>query len=427
MKLLKSKKRVNYWISKNQIPLGLTKNKEIIWKRFTFKSDSLIFSARPGIGKSVMLKSFYFWLFQNQRPLIVFDPEGLDHRLSYFPNSHALKLPPDTKPWGIKKLDSGQRAYYFTISKNPMPHERKFIPALSTFGVKELRSLGFSPGAIRKFLNLLEEYGPFKDFETLMDFIHKFPIREDIAEKYQRNMPFILHNKNYLPNDVILSSTKNNMVQHLYSIMQEGIFSLNPEDNVSFIDLIKKGHSVFLSFDGHYDVCRAMVGKIAGEVISYLKYLEDIGERDTFGQPWFIFEEMDGIIPRNPEPYEEPIVETLAQLILRFRKLSVGMAGACPSLTSLNKKVTQGFHEYIFGRFAGTELTEIASITQENSIISLVNNLYWNRHVNGGAGEREVLYVTELKQKYKIDPFECPCEIHREPTKVRKHESSDIL
>jgi len=148
--------------------------------------------------------------------------------------------------------------------------------------------------------------------------------------------------------------------------------------------------------------------------------LEDKGERYTFGQPWFIFEEMDGIIPRSPESYEEPIVDTLARLILRFRKLSVGMAGACPSLTSLDKKVAQSFHEYIFGRFAGTELNEIASITQETSIIPIINNLYWNRHVNYGAGEREVLYVTELKQKFKIDPFECPCEIHREPTGVRK-------
>jgi len=329
-------------------------------------------------------------------------------------------LPPNTKPQGIRFLETGQRAYYFTISNNPMKHEKKFIPALSELGNKELRSLGFSPGAIRKFINILEEYGPFKDFESLLEFVQKFPIREDIAERYQRNMPILIHNKEYKPHDIVLSSTKNNLIQHLYQIIQEKIFSLNKTDNISFIDLIKRGHSVFLSFNGHYDICRAMVGKIAGEVISYLKDLEDKGERYTFGQPWFIFEEMDGIIPRSPESYEEPIVDTLARLILRFRKLSVGMAGACPSLTSLDKKVAQSFHEYIFGRFAGTELNEIASITQETSIIPIINNLYWNRHVNYGAGEREVLYVTELKQKFKIDPFECPCEIHREPTGVRK-------
>jgi len=420
MKLLQNAKKRNYWVEKNQIPIGFTRNKELIWKRFTPKSDSLIIPARPGIGKSVILKNFYFWLFQNQRPLIVFDPEGLDHRLSYYPNSRPIKLPPNTKPQGIRFLETGQRAYYFTISNNPMKHEKKFIPALSELGNKELRSLGFSPGAIRKFINILEEYGPFKDFESLLEFVQKFPIREDIAERYQRNMPNLIHNKEYKPHDIVLSSTKNNLIQHLYQIIQEGIFSLNKTDNISFIDLIKRGHSIFLSFNGHYDICRAMVGKIAGEVISYLKDLEDKGERYTFGQPWFIFEEMDGIIPRSPESYEEPIVDTLARLILRFRKLSVGMAGACPSLTSLDKKVAQSFHEYIFGRFAGTELNEIASITQETSIIPIINNLYWNRHVNYGAGEREVLYVTELKQKFKIDPFECPCEIHREPTGVRK-------
>lgn len=418
MRIFTRKSKQNYWIDQNKIPLGYVGDdpEKVIYKRLTNLSDSFFFFARPGVGKSVMLKSLYFFLWLSGRPIIIFDPTGMDHRLSFKENSRPENLPYATEKMGIAKhpFDPDKKVMYLNTSEYHYPWEQRYIPRLVDLGFHELLSLGFSEGACVEIKRILEDYSPFEDYDVLIDFIQKFPVRDGQAvsyrKKYDRGLGknITSHHTFYKDGAWLNSQTKNNLVRSLYKVKEEGILSLHEEKDFDFLQWIKDGNSIVFSFNRSYEITRIVVSRISRQILTWKSRG---GGRGI--QPWLIFEEMDRVFPENADPKEKDVVDFLSELILQLRKTSVGIAGSCASLIRTNKNIIENAHNIIFGQIKGRNLTQIANFYNP-ATANRVKNLYWNRYANNLRGEREFLYIDEFGQQFKIKPFQAPCEIHRE-------------
>lgn len=415
MRIYGTEKHINFWAESEKVPLGKTtgENQAVIYKRLTHMADSFFFFARPGVGKSVMLKLFYYFLWLSRRPLIIFDPTGMDHRLSYKPNKYAINLPPNTSAGGIAEhpIDPEKKVAYLNVAEYHFDWERRYLPNINSLERSELLSLGFSDGAQDEMRKILKTYGPFEDYEELIDFINKFPVNPGDAKRNQtrhkKGLFITKHHTFYKEGAYLNQQSKSNMLRILFKLSEEKLISLHGKEDFDFMSWIKAGNSIVFSFNRDYDVTRSVVSLVAKKILKW-KTQSSRGE-----QLWLIFEEMDKVFPQYPREREREIVEYLSELILQLRKLSLGIAGSCASMIQTNKNIIENAHNIIFGQIKGRNLNEIRNFYNP-ATADKVKNLYWNRHANFGKGEREFLYIDEMGNQFKINPFESPCEIHRE-------------
>lgn len=416
MQLFKTQQFVNPWIKQNRIPLGrlASDTSEIIYKIHSQLADSFLIAARPGVGKSVLMKLIYYFLYLFRRPVIIFDPEGLDHRLSYSPTKDLKNLPPGINPQGLDDI------YYYNISsKESMNHEQIYSPNLNDYKYTELMSLGFSPGAAIELKRLLTEYGSFDDFDGLYHFLREFPTNEFAAKVLaKKKYKEIEHHTFYKTGDWILSNTKNSIIVNLTKIMEEKIISLSKDNSIDMQTLLNKGRSMCFSFDGNYDVARVEISKKIGQVIEWARNTD----RTKYAMPYLIFEDQDMITPRYLAPgtsaeKQKDIIEKISQLILRCRKLSIGSGYTCPALWNIHPNIIENTNENILGKFRGRHLQQIKDVFGF-SVAETVSYLKWDKYKN----EREFLYLNEFENRYKILPFSPPMDFHREIQKKKRYE-----
>jgi len=218
MRLTTTTKTHNYWINRNGIPLGRSAyDGRIITKRVPMISDNIIVSAMPGRGKSVLVR-LLIWFISQVRPVIVFDWEGEDHKLSYKKNSSKENLPPENDYSNkTMKPEAVARAEFFNYTNELDNHEKRAKPNIENYSADELRGLGFPPGASMKLREIIKTYSPFKDLRQLFDFIQQFPTTErDAIKKYQNSD---LRKKHHGERDTMPTQTKQSLLTYLYRNM----------------------------------------------------------------------------------------------------------------------------------------------------------------------------------------------------------------
>lgn len=405
------------WDESQKIPLGYTPESEtIIYKPLTTLSDTFFWFARPGIGKTVVMKLVVFYLWLSGRPIIIFDPTGMDHRLSYKPNTYPKNLPPDMKPMGMNVHPQLKtKVKYLNVSDNRFNWEQKYAPNINNLSHSELKSFGFSDGAADFLRKILINYGPFQNFDDLVDFIAKFPINPNTARSYAakartgKTQQITKHHTFYKEGEYMNSNTKGNLERSLFKIIESRLLSLNDEDEFDVLEWIQKGNSVVISFNRNYELARAMLSRVSTQIINW-KVSGGYGI-----QPWLIFEEMDQLLPRYPKESEKEVVEHNTELVNQLRKLSLGVAGSSASILKTSLTPIENAHNKMYGQMKGRAPNLIKYLDNE-FISNQVKTLHWNRYRN----EREFLYVNEFGNSFKIIPFESPCEIHREFRKKKE-------
>ena len=407
MQLFKQHEITSYWIAANKIPLGRNPDnpEKIIFKILPRISDSLIISASPGRGKSVIFRLLN-WFISQIRPTIMFDWEGEDHKLSYYPNSKPINLPPYIRPSPIP------RALFFsypspsTVAEDKEKYEEQVIPNLNDYNSDELRGMGFPVGSAMELKRILKQYGEFKDLMEVYEFIKAFPTNERESKTSYKDRE---EKKKYVNlGDSIPSQTKQSLLKYLYSIIEKNLFCLTYDKMPFYIDLLKRRYNLFLNFNGFVDLARVEISKRLSEIIKLRK-------KDPDGvAPAVFYEEADRIIPRYIIDSEEKkkveyVLSEIVNASLRARKLRVAQYFNTPSLSNLHRIIVDNSNEKIFGEMSGFDLMEVKRCTDE-FVMNMVTSLKFNRYRN----IREFVFRNEFKNTFKFIPFECPQELHRE-------------
>jgi len=405
-KLFQQRESRNYWINKNQIPLGnVPESESTIFKIMPKISDSLVMGAMTGRGKSVIFRNIN-WFVANIRPCIVFDWEGEDHKLSHYANKQPINLPPHTAPSRVPNSLFFSYPSPSIDEEDVEKYEVKVVPNLNNYSSDELRGLGFPTGASMELKRTLKHYGPFDDLMELHTFIKCFPTNareSSIAYRHRED-----YKRPFDEFDTIPSQTKQSLLKYLYSVIEKNLFALTNKRVPYYIKLLKQGKNIFLNFNGFVDLARVEISKVLKEVIKFRKKNpEDVA-------PALFYEEADRIIPRVTEDSEERkkieyIKSELVNSSLRARKLKIAQYFNTPSLYRLDKTIIDNSNEKIFGEMRGYDLAEVKRCTND-SVMYMVSRLKFNRYKN----IREFVFRNEFKNTFKFVPYECPQEMHRE-------------
>lgn len=401
MRLFRPKKINNVWVARNQIPLGrIPYTDKVVYKRMPRISDNIIISAMPGRGKSVIGRILIYFI-SHVRPVIVFDWEGEDHKLSYRPNSINENLPPSTLPNPVPD------SVFLCYTNENESWEKQVTPDLTTYDYRELRCLGFAPGAARRLDEIMEKYGPFEDIPTLYKFIARFPTNEKTSKDLYKNRD-MRRKHNYELYDVLATQTKDSLMTYLYHVKSQELFRLDKKNYPDIIKYVSKGKNVFLNFKGEVEIARIELVKIMTQVINYRKKYPNLP------CPYLFIEEGDRLVPhketdRDEKKAGEYALHKLIECYKRARKLRLGQCFITPTLSNLNRTIIDLSFEKIFGEMTGQDLKEVKRCAGEY-VEMQVSGLHFNRYKN----IREFVYRDEFKNTWKFEPFACPQEMHRE-------------
>lgn len=388
------------YIDKGIIPLGLSINGELIYKIVPRISDSLLISAMPGRGKSVLFRLIY-WFVSQVRPIIVFDWEGEDHKLSYYSNSKPENLPPGMFPSSI------HNAVFFVYGSGGEHYEKKIKPDITDYDIDELEAIGFSTAAALDLKKIFRNY-KLKDMYDLIDFVRKFPCNnweaDRLLKKLERGeMPHKAF-KNYTEGDSVGLMVKQGMIKQLENLANKDVFRLDHDEDYNIINLLEQGKNVFFNFCGDVGLARVEIMKKMGQIIGYRKkYPNSVA-------PAVFFEEADALFPKNPSDRERPLVMRGTYYLLRGRKYSLAQYYCCPSFDNLNPRIVSACNEKILGQMEGRDINSLMELTRDDYLYYQVKGLAYNRY----SGDREFIYINEFRKAFVFKPFECPQEIHRE-------------
>lgn len=407
MRCITTQTFANEFIRHNQIPLGWHyPSGELIFKLQSYLSDSMLLTSKPGVGKSVLGALIIAFKSLFKIPVVIFDLDGLDHCLHYYPNSRPENLPHGIEPFGMR-----QNYIYFNISDKKHYYETLFHGYIGEYRDSELTAGGFSGGAAKELLRLIETYcEPYsiRDWVALQNLVRIFPSNDREAERHK--FVEILHNGKRMKitleeGDWILPVTKNSISVNLSNIIKDKLlFTLEPDKDVNFKAFLTKGISMVFSYDGNYALGRMDIVRRLRELIPWKK-----GHPDNVA-PYIFIEDVDKVAPMNPTEKEKGIVEIVSDMILRSRKLGFGSLYSTPAISRLHPKVYEDLNEYIFGKVRGqANLTKIAGLI-DPECAEKVRRLYHNRYEN----VRRFFYINEFDNRYEFEPFNAPIEIHRE-------------
>jgi DNA helicase HerA-like ATPase len=413
IRLLGSNKVVNEWDDKKRIPLGWITNADpaipAFMRTHSLAETTLVFS-KPGVGKSVITRNIYAMNWRFGLPLVIFDPTGADHRMNHDLNSDPVNIAPGVEPFGMDEHPvTGKKVKYLAVPQDELKdYEILYRPNLNELNREELESLGFSPGSAAHLGRVLKEYGPFDDFDNLVKFIERFPATpreaENISKRIKRGNYVTDHHEQYHENDSIPSSSKENLQKVLYRLKDTNLIALNGDDDFDVVSWVEEGNSVVYSFDENYKLARVVVSLICRKLIRWKK------TRGKFKDLGLGFEEMDKTFPKDGG--EGGMSEFISNLVLKLRKLSMKIIGSSATIQGMDENLLENCHNVIFGQMAGRHISTIGRIWNYE-LGGRVKNLKWDRFAPGG-GYREFLLLDERGSQFVFNPFECPCEMHRE-------------
>ena len=380
------------------IPLGITlpENKEISM-RYPEKdgqaiSDVILIAGTPGSGKSVTGKLIAKGMAE-RRPVYCLDWVGRDWYLAYYPNLEGEHIPLNMRKEGLK----GRYIYYPVAgSREKKEFEDIVRPNFTKYELGHYIRLGISPSAAMYLINIFERYGPFKDFETLVEFIEYFPLNEARANYMNKikDKIHIKHNKFYLPTDKLPQQCKDNLTKILPLLLRMDIFRMDNEEELDYKTLFYSKKNLIASYN---DL------KIAKVEIDYLfSKLDKYRTAHEEGCRPFIF------IEEAHDIFQDSGIE---HFVLVCRKLSIGLCIIMPEVITLTSTVLDNIKNKIVFKMKGKNAgIMINSIGTNNAFF--IPNLKLNRF----TGEREFVYHNE---DYGItfivnQPYESPCGIHRE-------------
>ena len=399
-----------------QAHLGLTvKNKNLVYKLVGDVSENVLICARPGAGKSNMMKVLYSWIAK-KRQLMVFDWEGEDHKLSYFRNSDPINLPPGLELQGFDR----KRARFYAYHDNPLPHQRIAIPNINNYDVDELEAVGFSESAAIEFKRLMRRYGgQFKDLADVVDFIRLYPDSAQSAASMAKK-PVNEWFKRYLPGDRLNQNTKTSLVKSLDFVVAKKMFRLDDKMEAPWIDDLRAGLHVFFDYGGFFE-------KAQVDIIHKLKRLFELRtkEQDDFPRVYLCYEEADALFQKSAEG-DKSVKKVQKQgiyTVLRARKKGLGGLYCCPSIERMHPLITRNCYEKILGPMEGADLDELRTLTKDPYLTEQVRNLKLMRPRNKGDKFKvEFIFQDEQKRAWIFEPFMSPCEIHREKKKGEEDE-----
>jgi hypothetical protein len=411
VKIFNRRKTETMWESGGMIPLGAHLDNQqisVFMKTHSLAENTLVF-ARPGVGKSVITRNIYamYWMFG--LPLVIFDPTGSDHRLNYNSNSYPINIAPGIRPFGMSVHPRTKKIVkYLAVPQAEINcWEDIYKPNLQEFNLNELISLGFSTGAGAHLQRILKTYGPFEDYDDLVEFVEKFPANTravfDAQKKLKRGIQLTNHHTQYKINDSIPSSSKENLQKTIYKLKEESMIALDDANNFDAVSWINDGNSVIYSFDEHYALARAVVSSVARKLIQWKK------TKGKFKNLGFGFEEMDKTFVNDATGEMSKFISTL---ILQLRKRSIKIIGSSATIVGVDENLIENSHNIIFGQMEGRHIKIISSVFGKY-IAERVKSLKWNRFAMHG-GYREFLLKDEQKRAFPFVPYECPCEMHRE-------------
>jgi hypothetical protein len=391
-----------------KIPLGIDRETgELVWMRAPIIngrhiSDTVLVCGGTGSGKSVTAKNIICHM-SIVRPIMVFDWAGQDSYLMKYPNSQPYNLAANIRPFGIK----GTYLYYPTKDARPrMPYERIVMPNLCKYNQDQLEALGFSPGAAKYFMNILKRYGPFKNLNTLYDFIEKFPVRENdsryVLNALKSGKMHIKHHKKYKLGDTINGQSKESIKKILPRIIDSGVFRLDNRYEFPFEKSFISGENLIFSFNSKE------VGRV--EINYYMKRIEIIRKNVWNSPKYFVMiEEAHKVLMKSGEK----VSEVIDDFILVCRKLGIGLILIMPTVLDIAGQVLNDFKRIISSRFKG-ENASILIRSIADSRARCIPYLKFNRFA-GAQGSREMFYYdSDYGMARRFFPFNSPCEIHRE-------------
>jgi len=388
------------YVSKGWIPLG-TYNDRPVFKILPRISDTIVIVAKPGRGKSVIMRNIYYFI-SLVRPIVVFDWEGEDHKLSHYANSRPINLAPGMQPSPVRN------STFFAYGKERESFEREIKPNLSSYDVDELEAVGFSPSAALELRRLMRKYRPFKDVYDLIDFVRLFPGNVSDAGKMRmakkRNKYPHRAFKHYIEGDTLHPASKQSMVKTLEHLADRDYFRMDDKRDPDIIPLLEARRNLFFNFQGDVGLARVEIIKKTKQILNYRKKFP----RGV--KPYIFYEEVDALFPRIANEQEKHLVDTGVRLILRGRKTGLGQCYCAPSFWGLHPKIPTACNEKIFGQMEGKDIDALQDLTRSEYLVSRVRSLPFNRYTN----ERMFVYVDEFGKIRDFSPYECPNEIHRE-------------
>ena len=407
MKLFNSQNKKNRWENYGTIPIGHLKNNPdypITLKTHSLAEITLIF-AMPGVGKSVISKNISSMYWKLGLPQVIFDPTGMDNRLNYLPNKMPTNLAPGVKAFGMNNKTTEQKVKYLNVSDNRKEWEEQYKPCLNDFESDDLVSLGFSAGASDYLKKILKVYGPFEDFNNLIEFVERYPTNVGESNKTQKRIlrfgSVIKHHTQYKESAVMPSPSKDNMLKILYKIKNEKVIALDNELSFDFVRWIDEGNSVVISFDEKYVLARAVISMVAKKLIKWKK------TRGVYKLLGMVFEEMDKVFPKDATGN---MAEFISNLVLKLRKLSIKILGSSASIEATDKNLLENCHNLIVGPMRGRHLSILYNIFNDEGLIRSIRTCKWDRF----SDYRELVYRNEKGMIFSFIPYNAPCEIHRE-------------
>lgn len=364
-------------------------------------SDTMIIVGMTGTGKSVVTRVVTAQQAM-LRPVWVFDWAGRDHYLGRRPNRKPKNLPPGLSPRGIGgfyfyypiKDDKGE-----LVSRPKMPYEIEVNPNFGKYSYEQLEAMGLGGAAPRNLKNLFENYGPFKDMRTLLNFIERFPTSESQNKaKVKQGTSASMHNKPYKPGDIIRSDSLNALARDLrLNVFSKHVWSMRSNKDVDVERLLRSAKNAVFSFNDKV-LARA-------EIDYTLKKLKVLIDRYPDMPRPFIF------IEEAQEVFND---QTLVEFVLVCRKLGIGLALTLPTLEPFNKKETSSVasdtKQWIVGKLKGFNAMLALRFIGHPAAV-MIPRLKLNRHTN----VREFLYFNgdEDAAYGPFQAFECPQEYNR--------------
>lgn len=423
VRLLSETTGVNWWVNQRvpKIPLGVYHvdgKKVVAYMRLPIKdgqviSDTCLIVGATGSGKSVTTK-VVLWFTALVRPVIVFDWAGADSYLMRDPNSVTRNLPPHTRATGVK----GRYLYYPMSGARPRRDYEKIVrPNLEKYGAAQLQALGFSPGASLYLRNVLRKYGPFRNMRTLHEFIEHFP-RDDRASRFtikalHDGKMKIAHPRWYQAGDVIPQVSKDSLKKILPGLVQKNIFRLDDKEEFDIRTALLRGENVVFSFNDKD------VGRV--EINYYLRVLQTFRRQHASApRPAVFLEEAHKVLAQD----EKAIDEVIEDFVLVCRKLSIGLVLTMPEVINLSDRVLNDMKNIIVGKFKGENANKIIRAMGYDDRAKVIPYLKFNRYTD----DREfIVYNQDYGTVFKFEPFNSPCEIHRETIQAGQTRAQEEL